>query len=359
MSLNVIPGRYFSDLLDQPHALRATWNVLGATTVFEDIAQSLNQAHFQRVVLTGMGSSYHGLHPLEIELAEHGWTPLMIETSELIHYYAHLLAPGTLVIAVSQSGKSVEIVRMLELNANVSPGSRLRESGRRATVIAVTNQVDGPLARHADFTVLSAAGEESTVSCKTYVSAQMALRILAASLCKLDAAARLRELQSAPDVVDDYLRNWKAHVEEFGAMLCDARHLFLVGRGPSLAAVGTGALIIKESDHFHAEGMSSAAFRHGPFEMLQAGIVVGIFAGPPRTSALHDSLFRDIAGTPAKAMLFSTDSERPACKLPVVPEMARPIVEILPVQMMTLALAALDNREAGKFDRATKVTVVE
>ncbi len=357
LNLDVIQGRYFSDLLDQPRALRATWNVLGATTVFDDIARSLDKTRFQRVVLTGMGSSYHGLHPLHIELVEHGWTSLMVETSELIHYFPHLLAPDTLVIAVSQSGKSVETVRMLELNARGTPPAA--DGGRGATVIAMTNQENSPLARQADFTVLSAAGEESTVSCKTYVAAQMGLCMLAAALCKVDSAARLRELQTAPDAVDDYLRNWKAHVDEFGEILRDVRHLFLVGRGPSLAAVGTGALTIKESDHFHAEGMSSAAFRHGPFEMLQSGIVVGIFAGQPQTRALNDGLFRDIAGTPAKAIMFSSDADRPACRLPDVPEIARPMVEILPVQMMTLALAALAGREAGKFERATKVTAVE
>ena len=347
LSLDVIEGRYFSDLLVQPRALRATWKVLGAATVFEDMARLLEQTRFQRVVLTGMGSSYHGLYPLSIELAGHGWTPMMLETSELIHYYAHLLSAETLVIAVSQSGKSVETVHMMKQNEG------------RATVIAVTNHADSPLAQQAGFTVLTAAGEESTVSCKTYVSAQMALGMLGAALCKLDTATRLRELETAPDAVDDYLRNWKAHVEEFGEMLGDAGHLFLVGRGPSLAAVGTGALIIKESDHFHAEGMSSAAFRHGPFEMLQAGMVVGVFSGPSRTRALHDGLLRDVASTPAKAMLFSTDAERPACRLPDAEEIAGPIVEILPVQMMTLSLAALAHREAGKFDRATKVTVVE
>ena len=51
----------------------------------------------------------------------------MLETSELIHSYPHLLAPSTLVIAVSQSGNSVETVRLMELNA------------RKATVIGVTN----------------------------------------------------------------------------------------------------------------------------------------------------------------------------------------------------------------------------
>ena len=345
--LEVIRGRYFFDVLDQARALRATWNALRETPVFDNLARFGDPVLFQRVILTGMGSSYHGLHPLAIEMSEHGWTPLMLETSELIHYYPHLLGPLTLVIAVSQSGKSVEMVRMLELNA------------RRGVVIAVTNQADSPLAQHADFVVLTAAGEEATVSCKTYVSAQMALRMLGAALCKVDPAARWGDLESAPDAAGDYLRSWEAHVDEFGEILRDARDLFLVGRGPSLAAVGTGALIVKESDHFHAEGMSSAAFRHGPFEMLKAEIAVGVFGGAQKTRALHDGLIRDLESTPAKAMLFSPDAEPGACRLPDVPEVARSIVEILPVEMITLALAALAGREAGKFERATKVTAVE
>ena len=57
--------------------------------------------------------------------------------------------------------------------------------------------------------------------------------------------------------------------------------------------------------------------------------------------------------------MFAADSHQPACRLPEASEMVRPIVEILPVQMMTLALAALAHREPGKFERATKITVVE
>ena len=298
-------------------------------------------------MLTGMGSSYFGLHPLSIELAGYGWTPLMLETSELLHYYARLLTPSTLVVAVSQSGKSVEMVRLLEIN------------GHRATVIGVTNDAGSPLAREADLAVLTAAGEEFSVSCKTYVAAQMALRMVSAALCGIDGGARLHDLESAPDAVAMYLENWKDHVQEFSEMLRDVRHLFLVGRGSSLAAVETGALVIKESDHFHAEGMSSAAFRHGPFEMLQTAAFVGVFAGEPKTRALNDGLLQDVLHTEARAVCFSADAVRPACRLPDVAEVLRPVMEILPVQMITLALAALANREPGKFDRATKVTAIE
>jgi glucosamine--fructose-6-phosphate aminotransferase (isomerizing) len=141
-------------------------------------------------------------------------------------------------------------------------------------------------------------------------------------------------------------------------MLKGVRDVFLVGRGESLAAAQTGALTIKESTHFHAEGMSSAAFRHGPFEMLKEGILVGVFAGDAGTRELNERLVKDVSGTSARATLFADDGEG-VCRLPKVPDAMRTLVEILPVQMMTLALAALANHEAGKFERATKVTAVE
>jgi glutamine---fructose-6-phosphate transaminase (isomerizing) len=342
-----VRGRYLEDILDQPRALQATLTSLRDSPVFDALERSCGRERFGRVVLTGMGSSFFGLHPLSIELAAHGWTPLMLETSELIHYYPNLLSPSTLVVAVSQSGKSVETVRLLEMNA------------RRATIVGVTNHADSPLAGEADFAVLCAAGEEYSVSCKTYMCGLAALQMVAESLCRLDRNERLRELDEAPAAVEGYLQNWTAHAGEFAELLQDARHLFLVGRGPSLAAAETGALIIKESDHFHAEGMSSAAFRHGPFEMIERGAFVGVFRGDEKARPLNERLVEDIASTSAQAVLIGGDAGPGACRFPEVGEMLRPIVEILPVQMITLALAAIAKREPGKFERATKVTVVE
>ena len=347
LNFEAIQGRYLADLLDQPRALEATLDSLRQTAVFDRVTQACRKDRFQRIVLTGMGSSYFGLHPLCIELAAGGCTPLMVETSELIHYYPHLLTSSTLLVAVSQSGKSVETLRLLDMNAH------------KATVIGVTNHADSPLGMHADFAVLTAAGEEFSVSCKTYLAALIALSVLAAALCGSGRAARLGELEAAPAAVAEYLNNWKQHTNEFVELLNGVQHLFLVGRGPSLAAAQTGALIIKESDHFHAEGMSSAAFRHGPFEMLEPGMLVGVFSGDAKTQALNQGLAQDIVQTSARAVSFGPEAPQQACRLPAVSQALNPIIEILPVQMITLALASLAGREPGKFERATKVTVVE
>lgn len=347
MKAEVIRGRYLSDILDQPRALRATLNALRESAAFDRIRNECSIERFHRVVLTGMGSSYFGLIPLAIELAQSGWTPVLLETSELIHSYSHLVTPSTLLVAVSQSGKSAEMLRVLEVN------------GGKALVVGVTNDAGSPLAQQSDFAVVTAAGEEYSVSCKTYVTAQMALSVLSAALGDSDLLKRLDEFALVGDVVEVYLEHWTDHVEEFVSALQATRDLFLVGRGGSLAAASTGALTIKESAHFHAEGMSSAAFRHGPFEMLQTGVTVGVFAGDEGVRALNERLISDIAQTQAGVLSFSVDAEMSCCRLPRVPDVAASIVEILPLQMMTLALAALRNREAGKFERATKVTATE
>jgi len=347
LNLDSIRGRYLADLLAQPQALDATLAGFAGAPVYDAVAQACPAERFQRIVLTGMGSSFFALHALAIELAAHGWSPILLETSELLHSYPSLLTRSSLVVAVSQSGRSAETVRMLELNAG------------RATVIAVTNSADSPLATQASHAVLTSAGDEYSVSCKTYVTSLLALSALSAALCGSDPAQRLRDFATAPVAVESYLGNWQEHVEYFVELLGDVRDIFLVGRGTSLAAASTGALIIKESDHFHAEGMSSAAFRHGPFEMLKEGILIGVFAGDPRTEPLNRGLLRDIQATSAGAIWLATDAQDLACRLPAVSAAAAPIVEILPVQMITLALAALAGREPGRFERAVKITAIE
>lgn len=345
--LSVIEGNYLRDILDQPRALEDTLQALTQNTKLEDIASQVQKGKFQRIILTGMGSSYHVLHPLNLELVEHGFTTFMVETSELVHYQTRFFDPKTLVIAVSQSGRSAEVVRLLETNRN------------HATLIAVTNTPGSPLATRCDATVLTQAGQEFSVSCKTYVTALMALKWVGGALCGKDPSNTLQELKQAAPAVSSYLSDWKKHVQSLVEELKNIAHLFLVGRGASLAAVGTGALTIKESDHFNAEGMSSAAFRHGPLEMLSRESFVLVFSGGQKTQDLNKRLFRDIREKAGRSELVGEEASLPAFLLTAAASSLRPVLEILPVQMVTLALAAQMSREPGRFELASKVTTTE
>src|SRR5208283_5307538 len=108
-----------------------------------------------------------------------------------------------------------------------------------------------------------------------------------------------------------------------------------LGRGASLAATGEGALIIKESVRLHAEGMSSAAFRHGPLEMVNGETFAVVFAGAETTKPLQSRLLDDIRQARGKTAWIAEDASPGAWNLPEMPPDVRPILEILPVQMMT------------------------
>ena len=346
--MNVIEGAYLADILDQPRAISATLERMEIDPRLEMLAGKWRSGSFARVILTGMGSSLYALHPLQIELTAARGAPYLVETAELLHSLPRLLE-GALIVAVSQSGRSAEIVRLL------------REKPGSAAIIGVTNTPGSPLDSQADAVLMSHAGEEFSVSCKTYVAALAALRLLGTVLSGGDAGACRAELARSAGAAAQYLEDWRGHVDQL-ARLTDTANLtklFLVGRGASLAAVLTGGLILKESTHTAAEGMSSAAFRHGPLETAGPGTAVMVFGGDGKLLDLTRRLCDDLRKVGATVMAVGADAAAAALKLPDVPAPLLPILEILPVEMLTLALAARKGFEAGRFSHATKVTTVE
>jgi glucosamine--fructose-6-phosphate aminotransferase (isomerizing) len=300
------------------------------------------------VVLTGMGSSYHALHPIMLELVESGIRTQMVETSELIHFRQKLLSPKTLLVAVSQSGRSVEILRLLEFVRG------------RLPLIAITNTSESPLADQADTTLLTHAGSEHSVSCKTYVSALAALEVLGELLTRREPASAFSALRLCADAMEQYLSRWDSLLASASQMMQGIRFLMIAGRGASLAAAGTGGLIAKEAAHFPAEGMSCAALRHGPLELASANVFALVYEGVGPTQKLNANLVKDIQKRGGRAELVVSDPEHPGvCSLPSVPPRCLPLLEILPAEIISIALSVLKNHIPGSFERAEKITVVE
>ena len=336
-----VEGPYLRDILAQPQALADTVAGLSAAPAWPQ------PGGFDRIVLTGMGASYHALHPLLMQLVAHGFCAAAYETSELIHYYTGALSPWTLVVAVSQSGRSVEIVRLLDA------------APRGMRIVGVTNTPDSPLATRAEHTVMTHAGAEYSVSTKTFVTILLALEWLGAALCGADRRAIENTLREAAPAAAQYLAGWDTKVAGLVELLDGVHALFVTGRGTSLAAAGTGGLILKESAHFHAEGMTCSAFRHGPFEMSGPKAFLAAYAGDPRTAALNEKLVCDVRNAGGKAALIGSQSDIDAFRIPETAAAVRPVIEMLPLQLVSLAMAALASHPPGQFQLLTKVTTIE
>jgi len=349
MTNPLLSAPYVEDILYQPKALRETLAAMARSggKNLSGFAQSLRSGRLRRIVLTGMGSSYHGLHPLYLTLIEQGFHVQWMETSELIHHAPSLIMPDTLVVAVSQSGSSAEIVRLLERTGNEVP------------VIGVTNTQDSPLASGATEAFLTFAGPEHSVSCKTYLTALVILTVIGEVLKGGNLEPVLSKLQMLPEAVAHYLASLESNVDVLIQRLEGVKYLVLVGRGRSLAATGAGSLIIKEAARFPAEGMSCAAFRHGPMEMASPEVYVLVYEGTGQTSALNAGLVADIQKAGGRSVLVGPGSGDDVFRIPPVSVEGLPVLEILPAQMLSLALALQQGHAPGQFVNASKVTSSE
>lgn len=341
-------GEYLQNILEQPRALRDTLDALLPLDALHSFGAKIRSGEIDTLVLTGMGASSHALQPTVLELVAHGIRTQRIETSELLYHAPHLLRARNLIVAVSQSGQSAEIVKLLDL-----------ARAANAPCLGVTNTANSPLANAAEAVVMTHAGAEHSVSSKTYVATLAALSLLGAVWTGQDVDERRAQLRQAADAAEKYLARWQMHVTTLMTDLKDMQHMVMVGRGASVAAAGTGALIVREAARLACLDMSSAAFRHGPMEMLSPQMFVLVFRGTAPTQEMNARLADDIRAAGAHAALVQEANAADVFSVPPVSPAALPLVEILVPEMISLALARLRGHIPGNFERNTKITTTE
>lgn len=341
---------YISDILSQPTALRNAVNNF-YPHLLDSICQRLNAGEFDRIVITGMGASYNAAYPAYLELTRLSTPVMLVNAAELLHYMDGLIGTRTLLWINSQSGRSAELLHLLE---RIKPNSP-------ACILASVNDETSPLASAADICLPIHAGPETMVSTKTYVNTLAVNLLIAHQLAGQDIEALKGPMLATADRIEAYVKNWQTRVQKLDSMLGEFETLLLLGRGPSMSTVWNGSLINKEAAKYPLEGMNAADFRHGPLELAKPGFAALIFAGPVTTINLNHKLALEIAKHGGQAIWVDTKTnpKLPTIVIPETDENVRPLIEILPMQLLTLVLAARKNITAGQFRIIEKVTKVE
>jgi glucosamine--fructose-6-phosphate aminotransferase (isomerizing) len=337
---------YIRDILSQPATLREALDRYSTSALAK-----IELGNFDRIILSGMGSSYYAAYPALIELSKQPVPVQLVNAAELLHSLRGMIGPRSLLWLNSQSGRSAELVHLLEQVKSTPAGY----------LLTFVNNLSSPMGVGGDVSVPIHAGEEATVSTKTYIN-MLAVNLLAAIQLSGGGThavqAALREMYATADAMDSYLATWGSLVQELDSMLGEFDQLYILGRGASMSAVWNGSLNNKEAARCSFEGMHAADFRHGPLEVVEPGFTAIIFGGPAQTSALNRDLALDIISYGGKVIWVDSvaDPEIPTILLPNTNELTRPLVEILPMQMLTLVMANRRGLEAGQFRHVSKVT---
>lgn len=311
-------------------------------------------SRFENVIFTGMGTSLFSAYPACLYLMDRGCrTVQWLDASELLHYGLALITSRTLLIMISQSGESYEIVRIIQV---------LQERGVSPTMVGIT-MTDQTSALHdrADIALtVSDSSETSLGAFKSYTGSLVLLLLLAKRLLdpNLEPEEDCNRLRELAEKMSAHLAFWQSFLQDESRRI--PQYIYCIGRGPAFSASLTGALLAIELAKSNACALSGGQFRHGPIEA--AANPENLFLVSAPTGRTHEPLLRlagELAGAAARVLLFTnaaTESGLPVVRMPELDEYFSPALYVVPLQLFSYYLALSKGLQPGAAKFISKVT---
>ena len=354
------------EIHEQPHAIAQTLlgrlTPDGATEIEElEIAPDVLAA-FSRLVFLGCGSSYHaalvGRQSVETWARVHADA----EISSEFRYRHSVVGPETLVVAVSQSGETVDSLHAI------------REARRRgAAVITVSNVVDSVMARESDGVCYTHAGPEIGVaSTKCHIAQLAMLQVLALHLGRArgtidsaEACSVADGLASMPALVTRAVARSEEYMD-VARRFAAVDDVYFLGRRSGLPIAMEGALKLKELAYVRAEAYPAGEMKHGPISLIEPGVVVVVVA---TRSGLWEKVMANVEEMRARGATIVAIADEGAgetaglvdavLEVPPTLELLTPIVAAVSTQCFAYAVARARGNEVDRPRNLAKVVTVE
>ncbi len=338
-----------TEIFEQPERLAVL--VVNQRRIVEKIAQTIQNHSIHWVFLAARGTSDNAGRYANYLLGARNGLPLALATPSLFTYYNQPpQLKGALVVGISQSGQSPDIVSVLA-------------EGRRqgCLTLAITNDPGSPLAAAAELVLdIQAGAEKAVAATKTYTTELMAVAMLSAALS--GNKAPWNELGRVPGWIEKVLKQ-DVPIARMAERYCYMRQCVVLGRGFNYCTAFEWALKLKELSYVVAEPYSSADFRHGPIAMIEGGFPVMAVAP---TGKVFDSMLEMLGKLrhEQSAELVVVSDEKRALSLaqsPIllpggIPEWLTPLVSIVPGQLFAGHLTRAKGYDPEKPRTIGKIT---
>jgi glucosamine--fructose-6-phosphate aminotransferase (isomerizing) len=349
-------NKFLKEIFEQPQALEKTLKYFlhdeGKTRI-EEVASIWRHGKFNDILFTGMGSSFFAPYTATCLLSNYGIISNNINAGELLHYHLQRIKKNSLLVCVSQSGESYEVVKVLEKIPEI------------ITCIGITNEEKSTLAKKSHVALLSKAGHEEMTSSKTYISTLFVLSVFSKAIAGDWTQASVAGMNVVIDAVShviDRREQWLSSVMDF---LGQPHFVQIIGRGPSYSSVLQGSLMVMEAARNPAAGMLGGEFRHGPLEMAKKGFRAVILAPLGDTYDQSVKLADDITKFGGRVVFITNGHDEIKNKeifkinIPCPDEYLFPIASIIPLQFIVNQWAVDAGHEPGNFIMGAKVTTTE
>ncbi len=366
IALGGYPHFMLKEICEQPETVRST--LRGRLLVAEGTARlnGLNLTAEQcgairRIVIVACGTSWHaGLVGRQV-LEELAGIPVSVEYASEYRYRRQLRLPGTVTIAISQSGETADTLEALRA-----------AKGMGSTVLGLVNVVGSTIAREADGGIYLHAGPEIGVaSTKAFTSQVVALLLLGLYLGRqrgLDAEEGRRlvsQLVRLPELVERALAV-EPQVRALAERYADARNALYLGRGANFPVALEGALKLKEISYIHAEGYPAAEMKHGPIALIDENMPVVCLAPKDPVYAKVVSNMQEVKARGGRIIAITSEGNGDLSHLadhqvavPASPPLIAPVLTVIPLQLLAYHIAVLRGCDVDRPRNLAKSVTVE
>ena len=366
IALGGYPHFMLKEICEQPETVQSTLRgrllVAEGTARLNGLKLTPEQCRaIRRIVIVACGTSWHaglvGRHVLE-ELVG---IPVSVEYASEYRYRQQLHVPGTVTIAISQSGETADTLEALR--AAKAAGS---------TALGLVNVVGSTIAREADGGIYLHAGPEIGVaSTKAFTSQVVALLLLGLHLGRQrelpEAEGRrlVAELMQLPELVARTLTVEPA-VRALAELYADARNALYLGRGINFPVALEGALKLKEISYVHAEGYPAAEMKHGPIALIDENMPVVCLAPKDAVYPKVISNMQEVKARGGRIIAITSEGSGDLRGLaghqiavPATPPLLAPVLTVIPLQLLAYHIAVLRGCDVDRPRNLAKSVTVE
>ena len=315
----------------------------------------------ERIVLTGCGTSWHAALVGEYLIESLARLPVEVEYASEFRYRNPIIAPGTLVGGISQSGETADTL------------AAVREAGRLgAPTFGIVNVVGSTIARETRAGIYTHAGPEIGVaSTKAFLAQVVSLALLGLMIARRRGMSReegrgfVRALDGLPALIEEVLAT-EDHIRRVAEEFARASNFLYLGRGPNFPIALEGALKLKEISYIHAEGYPAAEMKHGPIALIDEDMPV-VFMAP--RGAVYSKVLVNIEEVKTRggrviALVTRRDTDLAGkvdhlIPVPATLPLLQPIVNVVPLQLLAYHIAVLRGCDVDRPRNLAKTVTVE
>jgi glucosamine--fructose-6-phosphate aminotransferase (isomerizing) len=318
------------------------------------------------VFIVACGTAYHS--GLVAKYAIEHWTriPCEVELASEFRYRDPVLDRSTLVVAISQSGETMDTLMALR-----------HAKEQKARVLAICNTNGSTIPRESDAVLYTHAGPEIAVaSTKAFLTMLVACYLVGLHLAQVrgikyadEVAAVVAQLQGMPAKVEEVLAIMEP-VRALGRELATARSVLFIGRHVGYPVALEGALKLKELAYMHAEGFAAGELKHGPIALIDEGTpVVCVVPSPAGRGVLHDKIvsnIQEVRARGARTIVIAEEGDTAVLpyadhlvSVPKTPTLLAPLVTTVPLQVLACEIATSRGHDVDQPRNLAKSVTVE